>query len=115
VSTTGCRPIVAEEAEATVPRLIAPTIVERIAVTADLARAPPPREPRRRLTWRRYVRVNVDDLPDLPTFTSARLRGNGTFHHVSPKHLGRYVDEFIFRLNEGNVERHYPATARQLR
>ena len=30
----------------------------------------------------------------------------GSFHHVSPKHLGRYVDEFTFRLNEGNVERH---------
>jgi len=30
----------------------------------------------------------------------------GTFHHVSPKHLGRYVNEFTFRLNEGNVERH---------
>ena len=30
----------------------------------------------------------------------------GTFHHVSPKHLHRYVDEFTFRLNEGNVARH---------
>jgi transposase-like protein len=30
----------------------------------------------------------------------------GTFHHISPKHLGRYVDEFTFRLNEGNVARH---------
>jgi transposase-like protein len=30
----------------------------------------------------------------------------GTYHHVSPKHLGRYVDEFTFRLNEGNVTRH---------
>jgi transposase-like protein len=30
----------------------------------------------------------------------------GTFHHVSEKHLGRYVDEFAFRLNEGNVARH---------
>ena len=30
----------------------------------------------------------------------------GTFHHVSAKHLGRYVDEFTFRLNEGNVARH---------
>jgi hypothetical protein len=29
----------------------------------------------------------------------------GTFHHVSEKHLGRYVNEFTFRLNEGNVER----------
>lgn len=30
----------------------------------------------------------------------------GTFHHVSPKHLHRYVDEFTFRLNDGNVTRH---------
>jgi hypothetical protein len=27
-------------------------------------------------------------------------------HHASPKHLARYVDEFAFRLNEGNVKRH---------
>lgn len=26
----------------------------------------------------------------------------GTFHHVSVKHLDRYVNEFTFRLNEGN-------------
>ncbi len=30
----------------------------------------------------------------------------GVYHHASPKHLGRYVDEFSFRLNEGHVERH---------
>jgi len=30
----------------------------------------------------------------------------GTFHHVSEKHLDRYVREFTFRLNEGNVARH---------
>ena len=30
----------------------------------------------------------------------------GVYHHASPKHLGRYVDEFTFRLNEGNVKRH---------
>ena len=29
----------------------------------------------------------------------------GTFHHFSLKHVQRYVDEFTFRLNEGNVER----------
>ena len=29
---------------------------------------------------------------------------NGTFHNISTKHLARYVDEFAFRLNEGNVE-----------
>ncbi len=27
---------------------------------------------------------------------------NGTFHHISIKHLQRYIDEFVFRLNEGN-------------
>src|SRR4051794_20409427 len=30
----------------------------------------------------------------------------GVYHHASPKHLGRYVDEFAFRLNEGNVKLH---------
>lgn len=31
---------------------------------------------------------------------------HGVFHHVSPKHLDRYVQEFSFRLNEGNVRHH---------
>ena len=30
----------------------------------------------------------------------------GVYHHASPKHLGRYVDEFAFRLNDGNVKHH---------
>ena len=30
----------------------------------------------------------------------------GVYHHASSKHLGRYVDEFAFRLNDGNVARH---------
>ena len=30
----------------------------------------------------------------------------GVYHQVTPKHLGRYVDEFAFRLNDGNVKRH---------
>jgi len=29
---------------------------------------------------------------------------HGTFHHVSTKHLGHYVNEFAFRLSEGNCE-----------
>ena len=28
----------------------------------------------------------------------------GTYHNVSAKHLPRYIDEFAFRLNEGNCE-----------
>jgi transposase-like protein len=31
---------------------------------------------------------------------------HGIYHHASPKHLFRYVDEFTFRLNDGNVKRH---------
>jgi transposase-like protein len=31
---------------------------------------------------------------------------NGIYHNVTVKHLGRYVDEFSFRLNAGNVKRH---------
>ncbi len=31
---------------------------------------------------------------------------HGVYHHASKKHLFRYVDEFTFRLNEGNVRRH---------
>ena len=30
----------------------------------------------------------------------------GTWHHVSVKHLDRYVNEATFRLNEGNVQYH---------
>jgi transposase-like protein/predicted Zn-ribbon and HTH transcriptional regulator len=29
---------------------------------------------------------------------------NGTFHNISTKHLHRYIDEFVFRLNEGNCQ-----------
>ena len=31
---------------------------------------------------------------------------HGVYHQVSTKHLHRYVDEFAFRLNEGDVKRH---------
>jgi transposase-like protein len=31
---------------------------------------------------------------------------HGVYHHASPKHLHRYVDEFTFRLNEGDVKIH---------
>lgn len=31
---------------------------------------------------------------------------HGVYHHASTKHLSRYVDEFTFRLNFGNVKIH---------
>jgi transposase-like protein len=30
----------------------------------------------------------------------------GVYHHASKPHLNRYVNEFAFRLNDGNVKRH---------
>jgi transposase-like protein len=31
---------------------------------------------------------------------------HGVYHHADRKHMGRYVNEFTFRLNQGNVARH---------
>ena len=31
---------------------------------------------------------------------------NGVYHQWSKKHMARYIDEFVFRLNEGNVRLH---------
>ena len=31
---------------------------------------------------------------------------HGTWHHVSAKHLARYVNEASFRLNQGHVKAH---------
>jgi ISXO2-like transposase domain len=31
---------------------------------------------------------------------------HGVYHHASPKHIDRYIDEFTWRLNDGNVKRH---------
>ena len=30
----------------------------------------------------------------------------GVYHHWSKKHMARYINEFVFRLNEGNVYNH---------
>ena len=53
-----------------------------------------------------YVRGNVS-TNNIETVWAVLKRGlHGVYHHASAKHLGRYVDEFTFRLNEGKVQRH---------
>jgi len=53
-----------------------------------------------------YVRGNAS-TNGIESVWAVLKRGiNGVYHQVSPKHLSRYVDEFTFRLNDGNVKRH---------
>jgi len=53
-----------------------------------------------------YVRNGVS-TNSIESVWAVLKRGlHGIYHHASKKHLRRYVDEFTFRLNDGNVERH---------
>ena len=53
-----------------------------------------------------YVRGDVTTNGIESVFAVFKRGLHGVYHHASPKHLGRYVDEFAFRLNEGNVKNH---------
>jgi transposase-like protein len=53
-----------------------------------------------------YVRGDVSTNGVESVFAVLKRGLIGVYHHASPKHLGRYVDEFSFRLNEGNVKHH---------
>lgn len=53
-----------------------------------------------------YVRAGVH-TNGIESVWAVMKRGlHGVYHHASPQHLGRYVNEFAFRLNEGNVRQH---------
>ena len=53
-----------------------------------------------------YVRGDVR-TNGIESVWAVMKRGvHGVYHQVSEKHLGRYVNEFTFRLNDGNVKRH---------
>ena len=53
-----------------------------------------------------YVRDGVTTNSIESVFAVLKRGLIGVYHHASAKHLHRYVDEFAFRLNEGNVTRH---------
>ncbi len=55
---------------------------------------------------REYVRDDVTTNGMESVFAVMKRGLIGVYHHASPKHLDRYVDEFAFRLNEGNVRNH---------
>ena len=51
-----------------------------------------------------YVRGNVHTNGMESVWSILKRSIHGIWHHVSPKHLGKYVNEATFRLNEGNCE-----------
>ena len=51
-----------------------------------------------------YVRDDVHTNTMEGVWSIFKRSITGTWHHVSPKHLGRYVNEATFRLNEGNCQ-----------
>lgn len=53
-----------------------------------------------------YVRGDVTTNGIESVFAVMKRGVIGVYHHTSHKHLNRYVQEFAFRLNEGNVKRH---------
>ncbi len=53
-----------------------------------------------------FVRNTVTTNSVESVFAVMRRGMHGVYHHASKKHIGRYLNEFTFRLNEGNVERH---------
>jgi len=53
-----------------------------------------------------YVRDGVT-TNGIESVWAVMKRGlHGVYHHASPKHLHRYINEFTFRLNDGDVKRH---------
>ena len=58
-----------------------------------------------RHTAGQYVRAGNIHTNSIESVWAVLKRSiHGTWHKVSVKHLGRYVDEVTFRLNEGNVK-----------
>ena len=51
-----------------------------------------------------YVRGDVHTNGIESVWAVLKRSITGTWHHVSKKHLARYVNEAAFRLNEGNCE-----------
>jgi len=53
-----------------------------------------------------YVRNGVTTNSIESVWAVMRRGLHGVYHHASKKHMGRYVNEFTWRLNDGRVQRH---------
>ncbi len=52
---------------------------------------------------KQYVRDGVTTNGVESVWAVLKRGLHGVYHHADPKHLARYVNEFTFRLNDGNV------------
>ena len=52
-----------------------------------------------------YVRGDVNTNSIESVWALLKRGVHGVYHHISEKHIARYINEFTFRLNDGNVER----------
>ena len=50
--------------------------------------------------------MSIVDIHAVLSYNCSMRNKNSVYHHASPKHLFRYVDEFTWRLNDGNVKVH---------
>ena len=55
---------------------------------------------------RQYVRGDVTTNGIESAWAVLKRGLHGVYHHASEKHLHRYVNEFTFRLNDGDVKHH---------
>lgn len=53
-----------------------------------------------------YSRGGVSTNSVESVFAVLKRGLHGVYHHASRKHIGRYVNEFTWRLNDGKVQRH---------
>ena len=56
--------------------------------------------------WRYTNGVITDDGIQVYGWAVLKRGVYGVYHQISKKHLAKYINEFTFRLNEGNVKRH---------
>ena len=87
---------------ATLVGLVEESVVHGTTVYTDEATAYGPLK--RRYNHESVIRGDVHTNGMESVWSLLKRSIHGTWHHVSPKHLGKYVNEATFRLNEGNCE-----------
>ncbi len=88
-------------------KYIVPNIEKGATISTDEAKFYEPIKGFNKLKVNHSAKVYANDMAHtngIESVWAVLKRGyHGIFHHFSKKHLDRYVNEFTFRLNQGNV------------